>query len=72
MYELAAVTPALEKFYNEAADAYAQTCQQYAQTMINYVRIFPSTCSLMYNLLKLQVSPKSIKFSNKDQSLSVM
>ncbi|KAG0604793.1 hypothetical protein M758_9G008200 [Ceratodon purpureus] len=36
MYELAAVTPSLEKFYNEAADAYAQAGLQYAQTMINY------------------------------------
>lgn len=53
MYELAAVTPALEKFYNEAADAYAQTCQQYAQTMINYVRIFDST--LLFDILSNRV-----------------
>uniref|UniRef100_A0A7I4BSK5 Exocyst complex component Sec3 PIP2-binding N-terminal domain-containing protein n=1 Tax=Physcomitrium patens TaxID=3218 RepID=A0A7I4BSK5_PHYPA len=36
MYELAAVTPVLEKFYIQATDSYAQACQQYVQTMINY------------------------------------
>ncbi|XP_024388582.1 exocyst complex component SEC3A [Physcomitrium patens] len=35
-YELAAVTPALEKFYTQASDGYAQACQQYAKSMINY------------------------------------
>lgn len=36
MYDLANVTPVLERFYNEAADAYAQACLQYIHTMINY------------------------------------
>lgn len=36
MYELANVTPILERFYNQAADAYAEACVQYVHTMINY------------------------------------
>jgi len=39
------VTPVLERFYNEAADAYAQACLQYVHTMINYVRQLTVICS---------------------------